>query len=196
MSIGLTLLLLEAPSRRRQALLAATLVALFFTHIFRYPFALCAVVGTAVVMYPATRRIRPIALPLVPALALMGTWLLVRPKEVAASFGPLAIHKERMKELPGYLTGAFNDPAEHQAFDAFFRIVLVVGVLSIAIAIVGATVVPLACAVVFLGLFLWLPMSIGIWWYVYPREATAATFIALGAFPNLPRSFWLRFPLV
>src|SRR6185437_4522347 len=214
MSIGLTLLLLEAPSRRRQALLAATLVALFFTHIFRYPFALCAVVGTAVVMYPATRRIRPIALPLVPALALMGTWLLVRPKEVAASFGPLAIHKERMKELPGYLTGAFNDPAEHQAFDAFFRIVLVVGVLSIAIAIVaaflrkkeerrttiawdvGVTVVPLACAVVFLGLFLWLPMSIGIWWYVYPREATAATFIALGAFPNLPRSFWLRFPLV
>jgi len=30
-------------------------------------------------------------------------------------------------------------------------------------------------------------MQIGIWWYVYPREITAAAFIALGALPDLPR---------
>ena len=55
--------------------------------------------------------------------------------------------------------------------------------------------VPLACAAVFLGLFLVLPMEIGLWWYVYPREATAAAFLLLGAFPDLPRSILLRAPL-
>src|SRR5262249_5154365 len=61
MAVGLTLLVVDRPTPRRQAALGITLVALFFTHIFRYPFALCAVVGTGVVMFPATRRIRPIA---------------------------------------------------------------------------------------------------------------------------------------
>jgi hypothetical protein len=60
---------------------------------------------------------------------------------------------------------------------------------------VGVTVVPLACAAVFLGLFLVLPMQMGAWWYVYPREATAAAMVALGAFPDLPRNPWLRVPL-
>jgi len=213
MCVGLTLLLVDAPSRRRQAALAATLVTLYFTHIFRYPFAICAVIGTAVVMYPATRRIRPIVLPLVPALGLMGMWLAIRPTELQAGLGPLKVHTERFKEFAGLLTGAFNDPAERQAFDGFFHTAFVVAALAIAVTIVagltrrrisfrstiawdaGVTFVPLACAAVFLGLFLVLPMSIGLWWYVYPREATAAAFIALGAFPDLPRSFWLRAPL-
>jgi hypothetical protein len=38
-------------------------------------------------------------------------------------------------------------------------------------------------------------MEIGLWWYVYPREATAAAFLLLGAFPDLPRSILLRAPL-
>src|SRR5262245_26127251 len=49
-SVGLTLLLLDRPTRGRQVALGLTLGALYFTHIFRYPFALAAVVGTAVVM--------------------------------------------------------------------------------------------------------------------------------------------------
>ncbi len=214
MSVGLTLLLVDAPSVRRQAALALTLVALYFTHIFRFPFGICAVVGTAVVMYPATRRLRPVALPLVPALALMALWLKVRPTELSAGFGPMQIHKERLKEFVGLLTGGFTDPAERVAFDGFLRIAFIVAALAIAVAVavavmkkgrdrratlawdVGVTVVPLACAAVFLVLFLVLPMAIGLWWYVYPREATATAFIALGAFPDLPRSFWLRLPLV
>jgi hypothetical protein len=213
MSVGLTLMLVDAPSTRRQAALAATLVALYFTHIFRFPFAIAAVVGTAVVMYPATRRLRPIVLPLVPAVALMGTWLVVRPAELSAGVGPLQVHRERLNEFTGLLTGAFTDPAERVAFDGFFRVAFVVAALALAVTIAGAllgkrgarrttlawdagvTVVPLACAAVFLVLFLVLPMSIGLWWYVYPREATATAFIALGAFPDLPRSFWLRLPL-
>ena len=211
MSVGFTLLLVDRPTRGRKLALALTLVALFFTHIFRYPFALCAVAGTAVVMYPATRRLRPIALPLVPALALMGLWLVVRPKVLVADFGPIQLHEERLAEIPGLLTGAFVDPAEHAAFDAFFHIAEVVAAVSLlwtaARAIVrpprlpqlawaaGVTIVPLACAAVFLGMFLILPMQIGVWWYVYPREATAAVLIVLGAFPDLPKLPWLRVPL-
>jgi hypothetical protein len=216
MSVGLTLLLVDHPSRGRQLALALTLVALFFTHIFRYPFALAAVVGTAVVMYPATRRLRPIVLPLLPALALMGIWLKVRPQGLAGDIGPIQLHTERTKEFVGLLTGAFLDPAERRAFDGFFYVAFVVAVLCLAVKIgaalirrrggsheretslawdAGVTLIPLACAAVFFGFFLVLPMSIGLWWYVYPREATAAAFIALGAFPDLPRLFWLRLPL-
>jgi hypothetical protein len=226
MSIGFTLLCLDLPTTRRQVALGVTLVALFFTHIFRFPFALCAVVGTTIVMYPATRRWRPILAPLAPAVGLMALWLVVRPKVLSGSVGPLAIHKERLAEIPGLLTGAFYDPAERQAFEGFFRIALVVFVASLTMAVgqavlrsrgddatppssdspahpsasvawtIGVLVVPLACAAVFLGLFLVLPMQMGAWWYVYPREATAMVLIGFGAFPNLPRSIWLRVPLV
>lgn len=214
MATGLTLLLVDKPTRGRQAALAATLVALFFTHIFRYPFALCAVVGAAIVMYPATRRIRPIVAPLVPAIALFLVWLRVRPPAVSGSMGPLSVHKERLGEFVGYLGGAFIDPAEKLAFDRFVRIIVVVALLCLALGLWArfeegdraaarkrltwdalALVVPLACAAVFLGLFLVLPMEIGLWWYVYPREATAAAFLLLGAFPDLPRSILLRAPL-
>jgi hypothetical protein len=211
MSVGLTLLVLDRPTRGRQIGLALTLVALFFTHIFRYPFALAAVVGAAIVMYPATRRLRPVAAPLAPAIALMITWLVVRPKELATGAGPIQIHKERLNELRGLLTGAFVDPNEHKAFDAFFQIVFAVAAICVIAAIVSfllrrprptslawdacVTVIPLACAAVFLGLFLVLPMQMGVWWYVYPREATAAALIALGVFPDLPKSLWLRAPL-
>jgi hypothetical protein len=122
-----------------------------------------------------------------------------------------AWHKERGAEFVGLLTGAFYDPAERAAFDRFFRIALAVAVICAIAGVVsmiakrprpheiawsaGAVVIPLACAGVFLGLFYTLPMQMGVWWYVYPREATAAALLALGAFPDLPRSFWLRAPL-
>jgi hypothetical protein len=211
MTIGLTLRLLDAPSRGRQVALGLTLVALFFTHIFRYPFALAAVVGTAVVMYPATRRFRPIVAPLAPALALLATWLLVRPKALVGDAGPIAVHGERLREFVGLLTGAFTDPAERVAFDRFAAAAAAVALASLVVAALarasdparspplawtaGVTVIPLACAVVFLGLFLVLPMQMGVWWYVYPREATAAAFILLGACPDLPRPLFLRAPL-
>ena len=39
-------------------------------------------------------------------------------------------------------------------------------------------------------------MTIGLWWFVYPREITTAAFIALGAMPDLPRQWWLRLPML
>jgi len=214
MAVGFTFLLVDKPTPGRQLALGLTLVALFFTHIFRYPFALCAVVGTAIVMYPVTRRIRPIALPLIPAIALFLMWLRIRPATLATGIGPLRVHKERLGELVPDLMGAFVDPAEKLAFERFFSIAVVVASLCLALRLWAhlaererpsarggftwdalALIVPLGCAAVFLGLFLVLPMEIGLWWYVYPREATAAVFLLLGAFPDLPRSILLRAPL-
>lgn len=215
MAVGFTFLLVDKPTRGRQIGLGLTLVTLFFTHIFRYPFALCAVVGTAIVMYPVTRRIKPILAPLLPAIALFLVWLRVRPPALAGSMGPLSVHKERLGDFVGYLGGAFNDPSEKFAFQSFFRIIFGVACLCVATRAWAyladddreltlrrftwdalALIVPLGCAAVFLGLYLVMPMEIGLWWYVFPREATAAAFLALGAFPDLPRPWLLRAPLV
>ncbi len=210
MAIGQTFLLLDRPSRGRKLGLALTLIALFFTHIFRFPFALSAVVGTAIFLYPSTRRLRPIVLPLLPAIALMLLWLKVRPAALAGEMGPLSVHTERLGEIGGLLTGSVHDPGEKLAFQAFATVAFRVAIVCLAAQAIrvllgrsvpplrwtlAAVLVPLSCALVFLGLFLVLPMEIGVWWYVYPREATAAAFLILGVFPDLPRSIWLKAPL-
>ncbi|WP_438023817.1 hypothetical protein [Sorangium sp. So ce233] len=220
MVVGLTLLLVDRPSRGRQLALALALVALFFTHVFRFPFALAAVVGAAIVVFPATRRLRPIALPLAPSLALFAAWLAVRTDTLrAAPFAP-ALHWERLGEVPSLLFTSFTDPAEAAAARRAARLVLaalLVCAAGAAAQLAGASpgparspaagardrafarlaaLVPIACAAVFLGLFLTLPLQIGLWWYVYPREIVAALFLALGAFPDLPRSPWLKAPAV
>ncbi|WP_434042608.1 MULTISPECIES: hypothetical protein [Sorangium] len=220
MVVGLTLLLVDRPSRGRQIALALALVALFFTHVFRFPFALAAVVGAAIVVFPATRRLRPIALPLAPSLALFTVWLAVRTDTLhAAPFAP-ALHWERLGEIPSLLFTSFTDPAEAAAARRAARLVLaalLVCAAGAAAQLAGASpgparspaadardrafarlaaLVPVACAAVFLGLFLTLPLQIGLWWYVYPREIVAALFLALGAFPDLPRSPWLKAPAV
>ncbi|WP_437793418.1 hypothetical protein [Sorangium sp. So ce693] len=240
MVVGLTLLLLDRPSRGRQIALALALVALFFTHIFRFPFALAAVVGTAIVVFPATRRLRPIALPLAPSLALFAAWLAVRTDTLHAAPIAPALHWERLREVPSLLFTSFTDPAEAAAAGRAARFVLaalLVCAAGAAARLAGASaarspagasasadaapatasadaapspatdapqlsfarlaaLVPVACAAVFLGLFLTLPLQIGLWWYVYPREIVAALFLALGAFPDLPRSPWLKVPAV
>ncbi|WP_437895694.1 hypothetical protein [Sorangium sp. So ce124] len=242
MVVGLTLLLLDRPSRGRQIALALALVALFFTHIFRFPFALAAVVGTAIVVFPATRRLRPIALPLAPSLALFAAWLAVRTDTLHAAPIAPALHWERLREVPSLLFTSFTDPAEAAAAGRAARFVLaalLVCAAGAAARLAGAgaarspagasasadaapatagagadaapspatdarqrsfarlaALVPVACAAVFLGLFLTLPLQIGLWWYVYPREIVAALFLALGAFPDLPRSPWLKVPAV
>lgn len=211
-AVGLALLVLDRPTPGRRIALALTLVTLYFTHIFRFPFALAAVIGAGVVMYPATRRLRPLLLPLLPAFALLGAWLVVRPKELESTFGPIEVHRERLAELKDYFFGGFIDPAEHEAAATMVRIVAYVAAAS-AVAFVaegrvfgrrprewafgvGSTLVVLSCALVFFGLYLWLPMQMGVWWYIYPREAIAAAFVALGLAPDLPKSAVLRAPLV
>lgn len=212
MVVGLTLKLLDRPTRGRALALGAALFALFVTHIFRYPFALAAVLGTALVMWPATRRLRPVALPLLGGCALFAVWWRARTDALGAGFDPFDVHPERLRELAGYLFGAFHDPAELRAAKAALRVAAGVAAVSAAAFVVerrfaawhprdrafaiGAAVVALGCAGAFLLMFLTLPMQMGVWWYVYPREAVAASFLALSAMPDLPRARWLRAVLV
>jgi hypothetical protein len=113
MVIGFTLLVLDRPTRGRRVGLAASLLLVFFSHIFRFPFALAAVAVTTVAMLPATRRVRPVLAPVLPALAALGVWLAVRQKELSGGgIGPLRPQLERLRQVPGFLFGGFVGPDE------------------------------------------------------------------------------------
>ncbi|MCC6523562.1 MAG: hypothetical protein IT373_12970 [Polyangiaceae bacterium] len=206
--VGLALRALDRPSRAATLGLALALVAVFFTHVFRFPFAIAAVVGSAVCLYPATRRVRPVVLPVLGASALFVAWWLVRPAEVGGSLGKLAPDPKRLGALGEHLYRSLTDPAEAAAAQsaAYWLLALALG-LAVVLVLdgrlrrrtrrelwfdAGAHAVVAASAAVFLGLYLTLPMEIGLWWYVYPREATAAVYVGLGLLPDLPRAGWLR----
>jgi hypothetical protein len=210
MAVGATMLVVDRPTRWRKVGLLLSLLGVYFTHIYRYPFALAAVVGTTVVLYPATRRYRPILWPLLGAAAFFGLWWAIRPASLTGGIH-LGFHPERLTtELEGALTDGFTDAGVKDALLAQLRVAGRVGLVCAIASLyrrargarrlrawdAGVTLAPLACAVVFLGLFVVMPMWIAFWWYVYPREATAATIILCGACPDLPRARWVRAALV
>jgi hypothetical protein len=215
MSVGFALLVVDRPTRLRQWGLALTLLAVFFTHVFRYPFALLSVVAAAIVVYPSTRRIRPILLPALPSALVFGAWLVIRPKSMPAPDEPHRLHPERLRDAWSHVTMNFggSDGAREQAlFDDAKQAILVVAVTALVWLLwtrrrlasdprrawwsFAVTILPLLLAGGFLLAYLLLPMRIGIWWYVYPRELTSALFIGLAAVPDMPRSWWLRLPLL
>jgi hypothetical protein len=211
--VGCTLRVVDAPSPRRQWELGIALLLVFVTHIFRFPFAIAAVVGTALVMYPATRRVRPLIAPLLPALAALGMFLALRDKDLAPSgIWPITFHTERFAEASDFLFGALTDPEEARLAGVMYRALAAV-VLACCVGFfleqrwrgrtrrerfwsLGAAAVPLAIAAVFLSLYLVLPMQMGFWWYVYPREIFSCVFILLGVCPDLPRRTIFRAPLL
>jgi hypothetical protein len=212
MAVGFAMLVVERPTRARRVGLAITLVLLFFTHIFRFPMGVAAVIGTAIFLYPATRRFRPILWPLVPSLLLFAAWLVVRPKALQPEAMELHFDYARREEIWALLFSGFNDPSESELAKTCAQVGGFVAAASLFAIFaedrwfhqtrratrftIGAALVPVACAVVFLGLFFTLPMQVGVWWYVYPREATAAAYIAVAIVPGLPRSAAVRAPLV
>lgn len=210
MAAGLALRALDVPSRRTEATLAGVLVFLFFTHVFRYPFAVAAVLGAAVVTYPVHKRIRPVLWPLVPSLVLFTVFWFIRPKALVGGVGPLEIQPARWGELFGSLVDGFHDPSEARMAERHGWVVLAGGAIALFAWIARlrerprveiklaalTTLVPLGSALVFLIMFLTLPMEIGGWWYVYPREATAAAFLFMGVFPDVPEALWARVTLI
>ena len=212
MVVGLSLLVVERPTRGGLAALGLALVALFFTHVFRYPFALAAVVGAGLVAGKGLRGLRAVAPAALPALGLFGAWMALRPASLRGGLGPLTVDPTRLGDLVDWLHGSFSDPGEPRAL-AFGAATLAVVASACGVAGVverrsplwagpspgaraRAAVVALGCAGASLLLFITLPMQIGDWWYVYPREATAACFLALALLPDLPRSGVLRAALV
>lgn len=218
MSVGFALMVVDRPTKARKWGLALSLLAVFFTHIYRFPFTVLSVVGAAVLVYPATRRLRPLFAPLVPSLVVFGLFQWVRPKNMQApTLGTeaLALHPERMSELSEHVIAGFvGTPGlqEQRAFEDAVSAFVVVGVTALIWFFafgrasgrsardqwwgVAVTMLPLILAGAYLVTYLVLPMRIGLWWYVYPREATTAIFIALAVVPDMPRQWWLRLPLV
>jgi len=212
MVVGFTLLALDHPTRGRLVGLTVSLLAVFFTHVYRFPFALAAVVGTTLVMYPATRRVRPVLLPLGISFGVFGVWRVLRRATLDSNIGPLEIHWERKYEAASHLFGSFIGPGELVlATQMMWATVALLAVSTFIFVVqgrtrrrgarqwwwgIGVTVIPLCIALVFLGCYLVLPMNIGVWWFVYPREIVAAAFVAVGVFPDMPRQWWLKLPLV
>ncbi len=209
-AVGLAIRVVDRPSVRTQIALGAVLVTIFFTHVFRFPFAVAGVLGAALVMYPATRRARPVLLPLAPSVALFALWWFVRPASIDPKLGALTLDTGRLRAAPGYLVNGFDDPAELVTAKGWLEVVAIVTIVCAGFAVVRfrespraerrfallAHLVPLGCAAAFTLMYLTLPMEMGEWWYVYPREATAAAFLLLALIPDLPEETWLRGALV
>ncbi len=214
MSIGFALLALDKPTRQRQVLLTLSLAAIFFTHVFRFPFALLAVAVTALVMYPATRRVRPVVVPLIVNSALFGVWHLVRNDAFRSEMFKPALDRTHADKMLEHLVGGFSGVGGERELSLFTQMLEMLGVLALlAIVIffvtgrskrsprarrwaIGVTALPLLLAGGFLIAYFTLPFRIGNWWYVYPRELTPAVFIALGVVPDMPRAAWARLGFV
>lgn len=211
-AVGLAMLTVEKPTALRSIGLAISLVLLFFSHIFRFPMGIAAVIGAAIFLYPATRRFWPIVPPMVPSLVLFAIWLVVRPPTLETGQILLRLDLERRKEILGLVFDGFTDAAEGESLGVFAKVAAVVVIVSLAAHLrrarrvnrtgrevelrLAAWLVVAACTLVFLGLFFTLPMQIGTWWYVYPREITAAAFLGVALLPGLPRAIWIRAPMV
>ena len=215
MCVGFTLLIVDRPTRFRQAGLALGLVAVFFTHLFRFPFTLLAVWGAAVLLWPATRRLWPALWPTFPSVALYGAWHFM-PKQAQVDVGAhLKWSPERMREMGAYLMDGFSGTPgveEKLYFSQFLDVVWVLGLSCLFWFFfqgrakkrsfrehwwgVMVTLLPVLFAAGFVFAFLMLPMRIGMWWYVYPREVTPALYILFAVVPDMPRSGFARFALV
>lgn len=211
-ALGFAFLVLDSPTRARRIGLAVSLVLVFASHIFRYPFTLAAVLGSTLFLYPATHRWRELLAPVLPSLGLFTVWWLVR-EPLAATEGILStLHFERFQEARSLLFDNFQGPDENRlALRSFLLLALVVGASLLISRLTrrsasesqrdrlfrwGTHVVVAGVAVTYLWMFLTMPMSIGVWWYVYPREIVAALFMALALLPDLPKTAGAKLGLV
>jgi hypothetical protein len=212
MSLGLALRVVDRPSPLARLALAVALVAVFFTHVYRAPFAIAGTLLAGAAVYPATRRFRPLLISILPALGVFMVWLAVRPASLAEHFTGPALDLGRLAEVRRHLFGSFTppEPLPQSALGAYearlaWTMLATLGVafaVSIASGSVGrrpderserdrlwsrgVTALPLVIAAVLTILYLTLPMKIGSWWYVYPREAVGALLFLLAAMPDLP----------
>lgn len=209
LGLGLTLLLLDRPTRGRALALGGTALLLLVTHVSHFP-SFCLAIGLLTAcMWPATHRLRPVVLPLLPAAALFAIWLLVRPDTLRA---PLETgwHFDRVKNIPLHV---FDFAVPETQGIALRMGLILLGVALYCLLARGLTAwrqgirrpAPslqqkcaatgaLLVALLFAGLYFWMPMKIGPWWYVYPREMTAAILCGLVLLPDLPASPGLRAP--
>jgi hypothetical protein len=209
LGVGVTLLLVERPTRTRVVTLGVVSALILVTHVSRFPVYVAAVSIATIAMLPVTRRARPVIVALVPSVMLFAAWWLARPPSLSAPMD-LGWHFERRHKIVDHVFHSFQGTGEVAILQQMAAIVLAVGVYSFAtkVAVARRAKRPLRIsrrAVLAFGgtfviaamsalLYFILPMKIGQWSWVYPREASAAVLFALPLLPSLPQSPWLRAP--
>lgn len=203
MALGLALRLAEYSSPKLQGLLIAVLILLFFTDVFRFPITILMLGVVAVVMNRRVDSIRGLIIPAAVAGALFVGWWATRADPAAAATGWLrAPDWGRLTEMSRYATDIYLGDEDTEMFrrvGGLFVLtaaaLLTVGALRLRSWPRGGWVVPAHTVVgiailLSLALYLTLPMEKGVWWYVFPREITAAAFLVPALLPNLPRKTW------
>jgi hypothetical protein len=222
MSIGFALLVVRRPTRARRVGLALSLVAIFFTHVFRLPFAIIGVLVAGALTFPATRRFSPLIGPLVPSLFLFSLWLIARPRGMGIGAGELVFHPERVHEIGKHLFGSYlplegapmtpEGTLEHQLAKRMLAVGLFAVVAATALFFVegrargrtraevhwavAVTALPLLFALGLLIAYLSLPYEAGLWFYVYPREIVAVALFGIAVAPDLPRGVFARIAFI
>jgi hypothetical protein len=209
MGIGLALLIAERPTRARTLGLGVVGVLVFVTHVSVFP-VFCFAVGVATLaMLPLTRRFRPTVIALLPSVLLFATWWLLRPSALSAPI-KLGWHFDRWHKIADYLFHIFDGPEDLGVLRQMGVIVVGVALYSVVVRVVLAVrakrrprvsrravhafVASLVIAAAFALLYFSMPLNIGEWSWVFPREITAATLCALAVLPALPRDAVLRAP--
>jgi hypothetical protein len=204
MVVGLSLRAVDLPARQACSRLAAPLVVLFFTHPFRFPMAVVALGIVMVLSFALRRRHRALFPVTVAALTAGVAWWFARPPEVEIALDGVGLFPARLA-LEGFgehpyraLESGADETAFHFAVVMVAVLGLVLGTLRLrrrrkstrrAWVAFGAVS---SCVLLSLLAYLTLPMKMGSWWFIYPREATACAFVALALLPDLPRRPCLR----
>jgi hypothetical protein len=207
--VGVALRVVERPTRGRVVALGVTSALVFFTHVARFPFYCCAVAIAVAATLEARQRLRPVLVALAPSLGLFAAWWLVRPPSLAGAFEP-GWHPERARRFVDDLSRSFMGSEELANLHRWIAILAGVGVYCLAVRVLLAVrakravriratevrrlLAAIGVAAMFAALYFWMPMDIGVWSVVYPREATAAALCSLAILPGLPRGPWLRAP--
>lgn len=209
MALGLAFRVVDHPSVKLQVLLVAVLVLLFLTQVYRFPLAIVMLLIVAIAMHDRAESIRGLLIPIGVSTALFAAWWATGAEpevpEINWAWPP---QWSRMSEASAYATDIFIGDEDSFVFrrTGLLFTVTAAALSVIAVArlrswpkgswvVVAHAVVGFAI-VVFLGLYLMLPMELGVWWYVFPREITAAAFLLPALLPNLPRKTWAHLGFV
>jgi hypothetical protein len=203
MALGLSLRIAERSSPRLHALLATVLVLLFFTDVFRFPMMVTILFILALVMNRRVDSVRPVVITAGIAAGLFVAWWWTLPNPMATATGWVRSPDwGRLTEVGRYAFDIYVDDGDTLMFR---RVGLLFGFTAVVLLIVavlrlrswpsGGWVAPAHAVVaiailLFVALYLTLPMEKGIWWYVFPREVTGALFLLPALLPNLPRKTW------
>jgi len=221
MSSGLGLLVVDRPTLTRKILLGISLVAIFFTHVYRFPFAVAGVLLSAWLVFPVTGRFSVLIRPLVPGALLFVLWLSIRPAALSPPVEKLGIHPERFGYVLEHLFGAYlpqeGFPATREGSTerviAIYLLVLIVLAAAACVALYLARaraephresatweqrvgVFALLYAAGLFALYLTLPLAVGQWFFVYPREIVGVALFLLAAVPDLPSARMARIGIV